>query len=553
MITRFGMSSEQATLEETALYTPETLAYVSQTRTETTITRTTTITTVFPSFFNAQPRTNSTSSRNNGMLKGSSLSFSKRYANSTSNNPNLSDDELKVDCSSRVEKELPATPVQTKRSPEDAHDSHFTTVTRKAGFRDPTLRKTMSHSALSLVHASLGTGATPAVPTAATSAVLSSPNVQTNVSRSERPLTVPPNEISTDFPGIGILQSPAPRKRQRGLSLFTPRSRTSSPRTPVDGRTSVAIGTVDQTTQDKENDSQPKRPLLWRLRVPSFSQISKQTNREASNFGLTDGITSFEKVRRIKRPSTAPSDTLHLKRDPPSTKGNLDVCVQRNTQNPLLSPSPNSHTNLLKFSISSPADTKYGTRLSDELSSHQADASRNIRRRSNTIAVSPSSVPEVIGEGSRHSSDSIVRSKRTASGITRAKTGTLRDSRNSFGNTAPIVERRLSEERQEFENGLCLKQLLSSVSKSEALNVLAASSSDVQSKALLEYMDQYDFSGEALDIALRMMLAETGLPKETQQIDRVLEAFARRYCHCNPEVFTCDGQYHILTTITDDI
>jgi len=35
---------------------------------------------------------------------------------------------------------------------------------------------------------------------------------------------------------------------------------------------------------------------------------------------------------------------------------------------------------------------------------------------------------------------------------------------------------------------------------------------------------------------------DAGLPRETQQIDRVVEAFAARYESCNPGLFTNTGQ-----------
>lgn len=35
---------------------------------------------------------------------------------------------------------------------------------------------------------------------------------------------------------------------------------------------------------------------------------------------------------------------------------------------------------------------------------------------------------------------------------------------------------------------------------------------------------------------------EVGLPRETQQIDRVVEAFAARYVQRNPNLFVSDGQ-----------
>lgn len=34
---------------------------------------------------------------------------------------------------------------------------------------------------------------------------------------------------------------------------------------------------------------------------------------------------------------------------------------------------------------------------------------------------------------------------------------------------------------------------------------------------------------------------DLGLPRETQQIDRVMEAFASRYSVCNPGIFTQSG------------
>ena len=35
---------------------------------------------------------------------------------------------------------------------------------------------------------------------------------------------------------------------------------------------------------------------------------------------------------------------------------------------------------------------------------------------------------------------------------------------------------------------------------------------------------------------------DVGLPRETQQIDRVVEAFAARYVQCNPNLFSSDGE-----------
>lgn len=43
-----------------------------------------------------------------------------------------------------------------------------------------------------------------------------------------------------------------------------------------------------------------------------------------------------------------------------------------------------------------------------------------------------------------------------------------------------------------------------------------------------------------------------GLPRETQQIDRVMEAFSKRYVECNPGIFLSDGK-HDFPSVDIDI
>lgn len=61
-------------------------------------------------------------------------------------------------------------------------------------------------------------------------------------------------------------------------------------------------------------------------------------------------------------------------------------------------------------------------------------------------------------------------------------------------------------------------------------------------QALRTYLEQFNFVADPLDVALRKLLMDVGLPRETQQIDRVMEAFAGRYRHCNPALFTSEGK-----------
>jgi hypothetical protein len=61
--------------------------------------------------------------------------------------------------------------------------------------------------------------------------------------------------------------------------------------------------------------------------------------------------------------------------------------------------------------------------------------------------------------------------------------------------------------------------------------------------SLKVFLERFDFVGHPLDIALRKLLLDVGLPKETQQIDRVIEAFAKRYIQCNPYLYLSEGNY----------
>ena len=60
-------------------------------------------------------------------------------------------------------------------------------------------------------------------------------------------------------------------------------------------------------------------------------------------------------------------------------------------------------------------------------------------------------------------------------------------------------------------------------------------------EALNAYIGRFNFTNNPLDIALRRLLMDVGLPKETQQIDRVMEAFALSYSKCNPDLFVSEG------------
>jgi Sec7-like guanine-nucleotide exchange factor len=81
-----------------------------------------------------------------------------------------------------------------------------------------------------------------------------------------------------------------------------------------------------------------------------------------------------------------------------------------------------------------------------------------------------------------------------------------------------------------------------SLEKSELAAALASHADPFYLEALQACMRRFQFAGNALDIALRKLLMELCLPRETQQIDRVMEAFAKRYTECNEGLFVSHGK-----------
>ncbi|TFY77133.1 hypothetical protein EWM64_g6879, partial [Hericium alpestre] len=70
----------------------------------------------------------------------------------------------------------------------------------------------------------------------------------------------------------------------------------------------------------------------------------------------------------------------------------------------------------------------------------------------------------------------------------------------------------------------------------------------VNKVALRHYLDKFDFSGLRLDMAFRRLCGKLFLKAETQQVDRILEEFSRRYWECNPgSLFGNPGVVHAVS------
>lgn len=91
-----------------------------------------------------------------------------------------------------------------------------------------------------------------------------------------------------------------------------------------------------------------------------------------------------------------------------------------------------------------------------------------------------------------------------------------------------------------------LEKLQKSVHRGAIATILSTSDEEFYKVALRKYMRTFAFFGEPIDMSIRKLLMEAELPKETQQIDRVLQSFADRYFECNPGIFTDTDQTHYI-------
>jgi guanine nucleotide-exchange factor len=67
-----------------------------------------------------------------------------------------------------------------------------------------------------------------------------------------------------------------------------------------------------------------------------------------------------------------------------------------------------------------------------------------------------------------------------------------------------------------------------------------------QISVMHKYADYFDFAGIEFDDAMRLYLDTFRLPGEAQQIDRIMEKFADRYCTCNTDTFSNADQAYTL-------
>lgn len=70
---------------------------------------------------------------------------------------------------------------------------------------------------------------------------------------------------------------------------------------------------------------------------------------------------------------------------------------------------------------------------------------------------------------------------------------------------------------------------------------------DFNEEVLQSFLDLHNFKDLILVQALRDFLWSFRLPGESQKIDRMMEAFAKRYCQSNPGIFNSTDTCYLLS------
>ncbi|KAI5856639.1 hypothetical protein GGS23DRAFT_398111 [Durotheca rogersii] len=107
----------------------------------------------------------------------------------------------------------------------------------------------------------------------------------------------------------------------------------------------------------------------------------------------------------------------------------------------------------------------------------------------------------------------------------------------------PVV---LPERREDDTPAKYLARLEDVLSHGVIASALSKETDPFSASVLRSYMRTFSFFEEPMDMAIRKLLMEAELPKETQQIDRCLQAFANRYHECNPGIYSTPDQAYFI-------
>ncbi|KAI8958527.1 hypothetical protein F5Y11DRAFT_359932 [Daldinia sp. FL1419] len=370
-----------------------------------------------------------------------------------------------------------------------------------------------------------------------------------------------------------LFQPPAAKKDKR--KTMNERTMSSSSKQTVTFEESPRSGTLTRSQTNTTDDQNALTPPTNRLSESSRSESSFNEHIASTQTGLNP--TSFFRLRRRpKQPEPLfPITHLPQKSKTPAIPGTSSSMSRSSTSSrpssvavdqsrpsigqdastPLASPSQSGKpsgspaTALFRPSSrhsgqSSPTRMHVSLRGRSSTMSSLGESFVDDRQRPGAIRTSSSTGRKSFGDllglsrmrqntdGLRHGS------------LTPATPGSNTSKNNSLQiNREPVV---LPERREDDTPAKYLARLEDMFSRGVIAAALSKETDPFSAAVLRSYMRTFSFFEEPMDMAIRKLLMEAELPKETQQIDRCLQAFANRYHECNPGIYSTPDQAYFI-------
>ena len=311
-----------------------------------------------------------------------------------------------------------------------------------------------------------------------------------------------------------------PRRKKKEKSLFPLPSKSSSPPHPPAG-TETPHGTPRPSTSAISTHSNIESPERQR-RPPPLSALQRR-HTEASRPRLF--LSSSPAPAQLAQSSIA---ALAGHGGAPLFRNDSRNSVHSNGSSPILHPPRRFGLRDRSSTVSS-----FGRRSEDRTPPTPPMPSS---ARNSTSTAGRTSLGGLLGFNRfRHNSD--LRDRNSSPGF-HSKSNSLSPS---------VHETLVIPDREDGDTpGKYLERLQAAVSRSLIAGILSKSSDPFAQAVLRSYCRKFSFFGEPIDMSLRKFLLEAELPKETQQVDRVIQALADRYHECNPGIFMSPDQAYIV-------
>ncbi|KAF3079048.1 hypothetical protein TWF706_010192 [Orbilia oligospora] len=360
------------------------------------------------------------------------------------------------------------------------------------------------------------------------------------------------DEPERTYPNNGSTQSFAPPPYdEHGLPIPQPRlsesSRSEASSADMVVTTTTTTHTVSTTSTFFRFSRRKKDTPLFPL-PPKVSHTEPRVSTDAIGGGASSSNVSVR-----SRPSNTLSSAPATPRRVPTSDGMpipatsalaASVLGTMGGSATLARANSTASTHSLRSTTSSPLapQTRYNRARSSTAGSMDRSPADSART---SMAVGRNSFSRLFSSRSRQNSEANLPgmpTRTTSPAPYLARASTSHPNSMAVSREKLIIPERLDDDTPDQY----LRKLEEAVNKSVVASLLSKTDDAFHVEVLKQYMSTFNFYRDPMDMALRKLLMEVELPKETQQIDRVLQAFADRYHECNPLIYSSSENAYFI-------